>query len=45
MTMKSWSIRGTIITTVCTKFENDPPNAFWVIVLTISVEGGLNIKP
>ena len=45
VTLKSWSIRGTITTTVCTKFENNPPSAFWVIVLTICVEGGLNIKP
>ena len=45
MTMKSLSIRGIITTTVCSKFENSPPSAFWVIVLTICVEGGLNIKP
>ena len=44
MTRKSWSIPGTITTTVCTKFENNPPSAFWVIVLTICVEGGLNIN-
>ena len=45
MTMKKLSIRGTITATVCTKFENDPPSAFLVTLLTICVEGGLNIKP
>ena len=45
MTMKSLSVRGTITTTVCTKFENNPSSAFWVIVWTICAEGGLNIKP
>ena len=44
LTMKSWSIRGTITTIVCTKFENNPPSAFWVIVLIICVEHK-NITP
>ena len=37
--------RGTITITVCTKFENDPSSAFWVIAWTICAEGSLNIKP
>ena len=45
MIMKSWSVRGTITTIVCTKFDNNPSSAFWVIAWTMCAEGGLNIKP
>ena len=45
MTMKNWSVRDTITATMCTKFENNPSRAFWVIAWTICAEGGLNIKP